>query len=85
MIDALEQAHFTKAFAIPPCANFENRVDVDVWTCECGDEPYLELFGHTVTVTKDGKNKHGPTRLYSMILPPDALRLLTQDNNTYNA
>ncbi len=78
MMEILERFEFNRMTTIPPCDPLqENRIEIDLWSCECGEEHYLELFNFWMHPAKDEKSqpsKGGPRRVFSIALDNDQAR-----------
>ncbi len=57
---------------LPFCDFTKNRIDVDLWGCDCRKEYFLELVGHATVPSPDGPpEKKEPVRIISRKLTLD--------------
>ena len=66
-IEAFDLMDVEALLQIPRCNHFRNRIDVDLWSCSCRSEHFLELVAHAIEPGKNGDEDKpsDPVRIYS--------------------
>ena len=67
-VGALEDKDFDALRRIHTCKWFKNRVCIEMWTCKCRGDVFLELVYRSTTIPEEADEKEEerePVRLYS--------------------